>query len=198
VLAGLNKERQGNHDVVVWAYSDHNTANRVNGGYYSIPVTAKAWLAHRGLIDEELPGSWGAIPRSLDLIDPEQLEVLEVAEGFARALAGRDEELYTSLFVSPEVPFVSPIPARNTTFTLTAQRFYGMISSSPEVFAEVMRGIEIRVDDGMFAYLSFDFQGYDGGVIYNWGREYWALVKTAEGWKISSVTWTQNMVSQYR
>ena len=61
-----------------------------------------------------------------------------------------------------------------------------------------MREIKIRIDDGHLAYMSFDYVAINGGAMPNWGREYWALVKTSKGWKISSVTWTMTMVPDYR
>lgn len=198
VLAGINANQQGNNDIVVWAYSDHNARNVVTGERYGLPATATAWLAHKGLIDADPPGNWGAIPASFDITDPEKLAVLEVAEKFVTGLETKDRELLDSIFVSGEVPFVSPIIGRDTTYMTTADKFFDRVLSDDRAFTEQMREIEIRIDDGHLAYMSFDYVALDGGAMSNWGREYWAMVKTNKGWKITSVTWTMTMVPDYR
>lgn len=48
--------------------------------------------------------------------------------------------------------------------------------------------------DGQLASISFNYAFEANGKVQNWGREYWQLVKTTEGWRILSLLFSATIV----
>lgn len=67
--------------------------------------------------------------------------------------------------------------------------FIDGIVASKKREEETFRDIEIDTD-GEVASVSFDYDYREDGVVTNFGREKWLLVRTEGGWKIVSVVFT--------
>lgn len=52
----------------------------------------------------------------------------------------------------------------------------------------------VRIDsDGDVGQVWFDYSFVLGSYKENWGKESWQMVRTADGWKIAGVVWSQEM-----
>lgn len=74
--------------------------------------------------------------------------------------------------------------------TSSYQEFYEFLGQGR--YEEKIYNLEIRPEK-YHATIDFDCSFAKNGTIENWGREYWALVKVAGEWKITSVIWTTNL-----
>lgn len=73
----------------------------------------------------------------------------------------------------------------------TPEKFIEGISNNQRSIEETFSDVEIDTD-GTVASVAFDFEFLVNGKATNAGREYWLLVKTPAGWKISAVVWSRN------
>lgn len=111
-----------------------------------------------------------------------------------------DFEKFSNLFLHDSITWAA-IPTGETKKNLLKKRpgiafltsnyksfFEGLEKGSEEKFYNV----EIDVRDE-FATISFDYSFIMNSKILNWGTEYWSLIIVNNEWKITSVTWSQNM-----
>ena len=71
----------------------------------------------------------------------------------------------------------------------TSTAFIEYVVSEPLLVEETFNNLDIATD-GDVAALAFDYTFSVGGHIANSGKEMWHLVRTADGWKISSVIYS--------
>jgi hypothetical protein len=77
-------------------------------------------------------------------------------------------------------------------FTSSPRRFF---SSNVKAKAKVDETISnVRIDsDGDIGQVWFDYTFVNGSYKENWGKESWQMVRTADGWKIAGVVWSQEL-----
>lgn len=99
--------------------------------------------------------------------------------------ATSDERLAHEIKTDPEASKVFYDPKQ------TPEQFIDGIVRSAASIEETFADIKIDTD-GTVAAVAFNFEFLQHGKAINAGREYWLLVKTADGWKIAAVTWSRN------
>ena len=131
-------------------------------------------------------------------------EIQAVIESFRTSIIQRDRERFLSLFVQADVPWQSvvddqslaqiklkrpeAIKARFKQENNPVAFIDGIVKSkntSEETFSNV------KIDsDGEVAAVSFDYQFLSNGRPTNWGKECWLMVRTEQGWKITTVAYS--------
>ena len=131
-------------------------------------------------------------------------EIRAVVESFRTAIIQRDKPRFLALFVKPDLPWQSVLSdaslarvragrpqAAKTAFdaSLTPAGFIDFVvgskASSEETFANV------RIDgDADVATVTFDYTFLADGRATNSGKECWLLVRSSEGWKITTLAYS--------
>lgn len=179
------------------------------------PSAAPGTMANqkRGSSTMPLPRSLALLPLALALpFAPAQAstdtrdnpEIRAVIESFRTSIIQRDRERFLALFVQPEVPWQSvvddpalaqirlkrpeAIKARFKQENNPVAFIDGIVKSantSEETFSN------IRIDsDGEVAAVTFDYSFLSNGKATNWGKECWLMVRTGEGWKITTLAYS--------
>lgn len=131
-------------------------------------------------------------------------EIRAVIESFRTSIIEKDRERFLGLFVNADVPWQSvvddkslaqikikrpeAIKARFKQENNPVAFIDGIVKSknaSEETFSK------IRIDsDGEVAAVSFDYSFLSNGQPTNWGKECWLMVRTEQGWKITTVAYS--------
>lgn len=145
-----------------------------------------------------------SIPLIVQATPESDKEIKEVVEAFRRAIIERDEPGFLALFVSPEVTWQSVIEEGSLAQLrerdpdavkakyrkeLNAEHFIDGIVASRNTSEETFSNIKIDTD-GEVATVSFDYTFLSNGKKTNWGKECWLLVRTQEGWKITTLAYS--------
>lgn len=77
-------------------------------------------------------------------------------------------------------------------FSSDVRSFYKLLKSQKVDLEERFYDVQIQ-KFSLFATVQFKYSFHRGEEILNWGDEYWSLIKVNNQWKISSVTWTENL-----
>jgi ketosteroid isomerase-like protein len=80
-------------------------------------------------------------------------------------------------------------PDARRTRASTYQQFADYVSASKEPIEEKFSNVQIATN-GSIASVYFDFDFIDNGRVANRGSESWHLVRTEDGWKISSMIYS--------
>lgn len=140
--------------------------------------------------------------------DPASVAAIrKVVEAFRTAILSKDKPTYLALFFSDQPERVGwqavvddALLARIRTTKPDAikarhrpeNNFLALIDSvvaSPKTEEEEI--LDLTVDtDGEIATAAFNYRYLSAGALENFGREQWQLVRTEQGWKIFSVTYT--------
>ncbi|MCF7222338.1 YybH family protein [Marilutibacter chinensis] len=133
-------------------------------------------------------------------------EIKTVIEHFETAIIDKDKEKFLSLFLHPNVTWQPVLSQERYTGLLqsdpdtskagydpseTPERFIAGISASKSRIEETFENVVIDTD-GEAASVAFDFKFLRDGTALNVGREYWLMVRTEDGWKITAVIWSRN------
>lgn len=103
-----------------------------------------------------------------------------------------DDASFTRIVVKyPSVKKIEPFGA------LSYTSFFDAIVARPIAFEEKFYDIVIATD-GEIGSANFKYAFYAGDYKQNWGSESWHLVRTADGWKISSVIYSASWNPQPR
>ena len=137
-------------------------------------------------------------------------QIERVVETFRTAIVNKDEEAFLKLFLKEDITWTG-ILADASIERLYATRPQPQMkrpskhfNSSPRKFfhANVLQAkanvdetvSNLRIDsDGDVGQVWFDFTFVNGGYKENWGKESWQMVRTADGWKIAGVVWSQEL-----
>jgi hypothetical protein len=154
-----------------------------------------------GLLAVLTPASFAASPAE------DQANIRQVVETFRVSLIKKDPDTFMKLFYSETIPWIGVVtdtsvaraiaaktdpkrPDPKKLFTGgTPRKFIEGIAKDKEPAEETFENIRIDTD-GDVAQVWFDYSFMDGAYRANWGKESWHLVRTPEGWKISSVIWS--------
>lgn len=131
----------------------------------------------------------------------------QVVETFRLSLINKDPVSFMKLFYNDTIPWIGVITDTSLARAKAEKKdpkqpdpnkLYA--SGNPrkfiEGFAKIPDKVEetfdnIRIDtDGDVAQVWFDYSFQFNGYRANWGKEAWHVVRTADGWKISSVIWS--------
>jgi ketosteroid isomerase-like protein len=113
-----------------------------------------------------------------------------VLEDFRAAIAAKDGKTLEHVILRGDIPFVSRAVAPSSAVNVsTATDFALALSTSKTTWEEKFADVHITAD-GVLGLLDAHYEFYDGGKLTNDGREIWGLVRTPDGWKITSVSWS--------
>jgi ketosteroid isomerase-like protein len=130
--------------------------------------------------------------------------IREVVASFGQAIIKRDKPAFLKLFLSPDVTWQSvlsdaslarlkekkpeAVKAKYREDRNAVSFIDGIVASeksSEETFDNV------RIDtDGDVAVVTFDYAFLADGQKTNWGKECWLLVRTEDGWKITTLAYS--------
>ncbi|WP_262692266.1 Cif family virulence factor [Kordiimonas aestuarii] len=130
-----------------------------------------------------------------------------VIEKFSKAIEEKDAVLLQSLFMHDDILFISPptqdvidtVRKDNPSFMKShpskqAEIFANYISTSEATNKERFFNVNI-VQDGNFALVYFDYDFLADGKAINHGIEVWNMFRIDDEWRIASVTWSTNMMT---
>lgn len=143
--------------------------------------------------------------------NPEDLAaVKKVISDFQKALITKDGELLSSLMMYDDIFFIWPMPQKfidemrqkpgNEAFMRSHMKgelssFIKSLTESKEKVEEKFYNIEIKLD-GNGALVTFDYEFVLDEKVQNYGFETWNMVKVDGAWKIATVFWTVNFLSE--
>jgi hypothetical protein len=131
--------------------------------------------------------------------------IMQVTTDFRSALTSKDTTKLEGLLVSSSILFTSP-RAPDSVRKARAQGdtrangisgsgaldFLQFVATSKGAIEERFYNIRITQDKHV-AWVMFDFEFLENGIVTNYGIETWQMIKTAdESWKIMSVVWTSH------
>ena len=143
-------------------------------------------------------------PLPLAAKETDHPDIRAVIESFRTSIIQRDKPRFLSLFVQQDVPWQTvmsdeglaqvratkpeAIKARFKAGNTPVAFIDGIVASrntSEETFSN------IRIDtDGDVATVSFDYSFLSNGKATNWGKECWLMVRTEDGWKITTLAYS--------
>jgi ketosteroid isomerase-like protein len=137
-------------------------------------------------------------------------EIRAVIETFRTAIIQRDKPRFLNLFVKPDLPWQSVLsdkglaqvkvdhpeaikakfkPDNNPT------DFIDSIVKSEHPSEETFSNIRIDADNDV-ATVTFDYAFLSDGRSTNWGKECWLLVRTEDGWKITTLAYSITLTKE--
>jgi hypothetical protein len=139
--------------------------------------------------------------------ETDHAEIRAVIESFRTSIIERDKPRFLALFVQPDLPWQSVL-GDSSLAQLRAKRpeavkarykpdnnptaFIDSIVKSEKRSEETFDNIRIDADADVAA-VSFDYAFLSDGRKTNWGQESWLLVRTEDGWKITTLAYSINV-----
>jgi len=131
-------------------------------------------------------------------------EIRAVIESFRTSIIQKDRERFLGLFVQADVPWQSVVDDKSLA-QIKLKRpeamkarfkqennpvaFIDGIVKSSNASEETFSNVKID-SDGEVAAVSFDYSFLLNGRPTNWGKECWLMVRTEQGWKITTVAYS--------
>lgn len=151
-----------------------------------------------------------ALPRyALSQDTDSKTQIAQVVETFRTAIINKDEEAFLKLFLKEDITWAGvttdasierlyarrPKPEMKRpfkVFTSSPRRFIGSLVKTKAKVEETISNVRID-SDGEVGQVWFDYAFVYGSYKENWGKESWQMVRTADGWKIAAVVWSQEL-----
>lgn len=148
-----------------------------------------------------------ALAQAADNKDKAHIE--QLIENFRAAIVNKDEEAFMKLFLKEDITWTG-VTTDASIESLYANRPrpemgrpLKIFDSSPREFIRFIANTKAKVEetvsnvridsDGDVGQVWFDYSLVNGSYKQNWGKESWQMVRTADGWKIAGVVWSQEM-----
>ena len=149
-----------------------------------------------------------AVAQAPDSKDKAQIE--RVIETFRTAIVNKDEEAFLKLFLKEDIAWTGILTDASIERLYAnrpqpqMKRPFKLFTSSPrKFFSSNIAGTKGKVDetisnvridsDGDVGHVWFDYTFVNGSYKEQWGKESWQMVRTADGWKIAGVVWSQEI-----
>jgi hypothetical protein len=134
-------------------------------------------------------------------------DVAKVVETFRVSIINKDKAAFMKLFLRDDIPWIGVTtdasleimaannrkaqkPEPNKLYTAGSPRsFIDGIAGTEKLMEEKFSNVRIDTDNDV-AQVYFDYSFNQDGYKSNWGKESWGLVRTQDGWKITSVIWS--------
>jgi hypothetical protein len=138
-------------------------------------------------------------------VDVKKIEV--VIEAFRMSLIDKNKSVFINLFYNETVPWLGVASAQTIALAPPAKEgerqrpkisssnylsFIDWIVSTPKAIEEKFWDVKI-LQDGDIASVHFKYSFHQDNKKTNWGDEAWHLVRTEQGWKITSVIYSINI-----
>jgi hypothetical protein len=146
----------------------------------------------------------GAVAKSAAAM-PSRSAIEQVVAEFRSAIARKDKALFLSLFLDPSRTSWQPVNGDRVVETkrttdpsvvkaksnpnATPTSFIETVASRAAASDEIFDNIRIGGDADV-ATVSLDYRFKLDGQVKNTGTEHWLLVRTEQGWRITSVNWS--------
>lgn len=139
----------------------------------------------------------------------DKAQIESVIETFRAAILNKDEEAFLRLFLKEDITWTGvttdvsierlyanrPQPEMKRPFKFfnsSPRKFINYIVKSKDKIDETISNVRID-SDGDVGQVWFDYSFVNGSYKENWGKESWQMVRTADGWKIAGVVWSQEL-----
>lgn len=143
---------------------------------------------------QDMPSSQNAVARK---------QIEQVIETFRTSIINKDKAKLDALPLNDDITFSGalsdetvaaihakrPDLATDNVMPMKYKAFANSVATSSHHQEETFSNIRIDTD-GTVASVCFDYTYNVDGKKSNWGREMWGLVKSGNGWKISSIIWS--------
>lgn len=142
---------------------------------------------------------------------PDHSTIQSVVNAFEQSIITKDKKRFLSLFVDTSAPMTAVVDDKalevrralvekinreenqnlvvTNGWTSSPSKMINRIISSDANVKESLNNIKI-LSDGYIATVYFEYIYYVNDKKNNWGNESWQMVKTLDGWKISSVIYS--------
>lgn len=136
-------------------------------------------------------------------------QIEQVVETFRAAIINKDEDAFLKLFMKEDITWTGVTTDTSIEmlyanrpklemkrppklFNSSPRKFISSIAKSKAKDEETMSNLRIE-SDGEVGQVWFDYAFVSDGHKENWGKESWQMVRTADGWKIAAVIWSQEL-----
>lgn len=128
-------------------------------------------------------------------------ELEEIIDVFRVSIIEKNNfKKFSNLFLHDSITWAAIITGKtkkkvlqqNPNFTFQGTTYKSFFEALKDGSEEKFYNVEIDVRNE-FATISFDYSFIENSKIQNWGTEYWSLILVNDAWKITSVTWSQNL-----
>ncbi len=125
----------------------------------------------------------------------------KIVEDFRVAIIEREDfEKFSNLFLHDSITWAAIVTKdtkkmvlqQKPDFTFQGSNYKSFFENLKDGSEEKFYNVQIDVRDE-FATISFDYSFNINDTVQNWGTEYWSLILVNDQWKITSVTWSQNL-----
>lgn len=132
-------------------------------------------------------------------------KIKEVIEDFRMGIINLDDQQkWSDMFLHDSITWAMIKEGKTQQVQNATDPSFRFFSSDPISFFEFLKGkkedlfeekfYDVKIySSGDFATVDFLYTFTSNGEVLNWGKEYWSLMKVKGDWKITSVTWTENM-----
>ncbi|MEY4729564.1 MAG: hypothetical protein RL020_722 [Pseudomonadota bacterium] len=140
--------------------------------------------------------------------NPEDIQAIkQVIEDFRLAIINKDGKKLSTLVLNSRILFTSPgdqkavekIREKDINFDGVGiggfYNFSNFISTAPDKIEEKFYNVDIT-QDGILAWVMFDYEFYENDKVSNYGVEHWQMRKIDGKWKIFSVIWSQYLLER--
>lgn len=136
-------------------------------------------------------------------------QIEKIVEQFRLAIVNKDKDGFMKLFLREDITWASAyddasldgimarrgdksLPRPKKIFGGSPRDFIESIATDPAPLEETFENVRIDADEDV-AQVWFDYSFKSGNYRQNWGKEAWHLLRTDDGWKIASVTWSMKL-----
>ena len=185
--------------VAAFSNPDHNKLSTVQGN-----IMHKL-LAAIFILGVTAVSPYHAMAQTAD----SKAQIERVVETFRAAIINKDEEAFLKLFLNEDITWAGvttdasierlyatrPDPKMKRPFkhfTSSPRKFISFIVKDTAKIDETVSNVRID-SDGDVGQVWFDYAFVSNVYKENWGKESWQMVRTADGWKIAGVVWSQEL-----
>jgi hypothetical protein len=160
----------------------------------------------RGESNKELESNTEIIKHEKMNVEKDIAELEFITSEFMRCIKEKDKDAFLSLFYNDSTPWLGKFEPKSEQITrdnnpdainpkgifdISKFEFIDMMVGAPATVAIEEKFSNLQIDtDGWIASVNFDYEMFMDDKMTNSGREFWHLVKTNDGWKISSVVYS--------
>lgn len=147
------------------------------------------------------------IPTYAVFAQKEEVAISKQVQTFMQCIVAKDSLTFNTLFHDGPVAWTGVFRDSTTAkIRFRDKNFSNVFNDTPKnFFRELMKIDKVEekfdnikiVQDGSIAFVSFDYTFWMNGQIYNWGSEYWTMIKKNNEWKITSVIFSMELEMFY-
>ena len=156
--------------------------------------------------NENLESTIGIIKQEKMNIKKDYIELNLITSEFMRCIKEKDKDAFLNLFYDNNTPWLGKFEPKSEQITvdnnpnainpkgiydISKVEFIDSMVSAPDTVVIEEKFSNLLIDtDGWIASVNFDYEMFMDDKMTNSGKEFWHLVKTNKGWKISSVVYS--------